>query len=178
MLGCAAQSNKKPFNSWKQTWHPRNFLHCTIRKRQPWSHLMPAFRDLVTSLCRSSLVAYASRSMTVTERRYAQIKKEALATTWAFEHWAEFLIGMRFKVERDQNPLIPLFSTKLIDELPVRIQRFRMRLVRFNFVNAHALANCCLQWTVCLVPPRKATPRCLSHGTTYMTRSSAMWMLY
>ena len=82
-------------------------------------------------------VAYASRSMTETERRYAQIEKEALAITWALEHWAEFLIGMRFKVETDHKPLIPLFSTKLIDELPVRIQCFRMRLMRFDFAIAH-----------------------------------------
>ena len=82
-------------------------------------------------------VAYASRSMTKTERRYAQIEKEALAITWALEHWAEFLIRMRFKVETDHKPLIPLFSTKLIDELPVRIQRFRMRLMRFDFAIAH-----------------------------------------
>ena len=41
-------------------------------------------------------VAYASRSMTETERRYAQIEKEALAITWALEQWAEFLIAMRF----------------------------------------------------------------------------------
>ena len=82
-------------------------------------------------------VAYVSRSMTETERRYAQIDKEALAITWALEHWAEFLIGMRFKVETDHKPLIQLLSTKLIDELPVRIQRFRMRLMRFDFPIAH-----------------------------------------
>ena len=41
------------------------------------------------------------------------------------------------KVETDHKPLIPLFSTKLIDELPVRIQRFRMRLVRFDFTIVH-----------------------------------------
>ena len=82
-------------------------------------------------------VAYASRSMTETERRYAQIEKEALANIWALEHWAEFLIGMRFKMKTDHKPLIPLFSTKLIDELPVRIQRFRIRLMRFDFAIAH-----------------------------------------
>ena len=82
-------------------------------------------------------VAYASRSMTETERRYVQIDKEALAITWALEHWAEFLIRMKFNVETDHKPLIPLLSTKLIDELPVRIQRFRMRLMRFDFAIAH-----------------------------------------
>ena len=82
-------------------------------------------------------VAYASRSMTETECRYAQIEKEALAVTWALEQWTGFLIGMKFKVETDHKPLIPMFSTMLIDELPVRIQRFRMRLMRFDFTIEH-----------------------------------------
>ena len=75
--------------------------------------------------------------MTETERRYAKIEKEALAITWALEHWADVLIGMKFNVQTDHKPLIPLFSTKLIDELPVRIQRFRMRLMRFDFTIQH-----------------------------------------
>ena len=82
-------------------------------------------------------VAYASRSMTKTECRYAQIEKEALATTWALEHWSDLLIGLKFHVETDHKPLVPLFSTKLIDELPVRIPRFRMRLLRFDFTISH-----------------------------------------
>lgn len=82
-------------------------------------------------------VAYAGRSVTKTERRYAQFDKEALAITWALQHWVEFLIGMRFKVETDCKPLISLFSAKLIDEQPVRIQRFRMRLMRFDFAIGH-----------------------------------------
>ena len=82
-------------------------------------------------------VAYASRSMTDTERRYAQIEKEALATTWALEHWADLLIGMHFRVETDHLPLVPLLSTKLLDELPLRIQRFRMRLMRYSFSIVH-----------------------------------------
>ena len=73
--------------------------------------------------------------MTETERRYIQIEKGAIA--WALKHWAEFLIGMKFKVQTDHKPLIPLLSMKLIDELPMRIQRFRMRLMRFNFAIHH-----------------------------------------
>ncbi|KAL8616804.1 hypothetical protein ACOMHN_017841 [Nucella lapillus] len=82
-------------------------------------------------------VAYASRSLTNTEQRYAQIEEEALAITWSLEHWADLLIGTTFRVHTDHKPLVPLFSTKLIDELPIRIQRFRMRLMRFCFDIAH-----------------------------------------
>ena len=67
--------------------------------------------------------------MTKTECRYAEIEKEALATTWALE--------LKFHAETHHNPLVPLFSTKLIDELPVRIQRFRMLLLRFDFTISH-----------------------------------------
>ena len=107
-------------------------------------------------------VAYASISMTETERRYAQIQKEALAITWTLEQWAGFLIGMRFKVETDHKPLIPLFSTKLIDELPVRIQRSRMRLMRFDFAIAHVPGKLLYTYDSLSRSPRKVKLRCLS----------------
>ena len=71
-------------------------------------------------------VAYVSRSMTPTKSRYAQIEKEALALTWACERYSDYLIGLQFKIETDHKPLVPLFSSKLLDELPIRVQRFRM----------------------------------------------------
>ena len=57
-------------------------------------------------------VAYISRSMSQTEQRYAQIEKEALAFTWACERFAEYLIGLKFHIQTDHKPLVPLFSTK------------------------------------------------------------------
>ena len=75
--------------------------------------------------------------MTKTECYYAQIKKKVLATTWALEHWSDLLIGLKFHVETDHKPLVPLFSTKLIDKLLVMIQRCRMRLLRFDFTISH-----------------------------------------
>ena len=36
-------------------------------------------------------------------------------------------------VETDHKPLVPLLSTHTLDQLPPRIQRFRMRLMRFHF---------------------------------------------
>ena len=38
-------------------------------------------------------VAYASRSMSPTERRYAQIEKEALAITWACGKFSNYVLG-------------------------------------------------------------------------------------
>ena len=78
-------------------------------------------------------VAYISRAMTNTEQRYAQIEKEALALTWACERFSDYLIGMVFHCETDHKPLVPLLSTKNLDELPPRIQKFRMRLMRYRF---------------------------------------------
>ena len=40
-------------------------------------------------------------------------------------------------IETDHKPLVPMLSTKRLDELPVRIQRFRMRMMRFQFSITH-----------------------------------------
>ena len=82
-------------------------------------------------------VAYISRAMTPTEKRYAQIEKEALAFTWACERLSDYLIGLRFHIQTDHKPLVPLFSSKNLDELPVRIERFRMRMMQFLFTISH-----------------------------------------
>uniref|UniRef100_A0A3B3DHQ9 ribonuclease H n=1 Tax=Oryzias melastigma TaxID=30732 RepID=A0A3B3DHQ9_ORYME len=55
-------------------------------------------------------VAYASRSMTPTERRYAQVEKEALAATWACERFSCFVLGRSFELETDHKPLVSLLG--------------------------------------------------------------------
>ena len=82
-------------------------------------------------------VVYASRSLTPTEQRYAQIEKEALALTWACERFAEYLLGKPFHLHSDHKPLVPILSSKSLDTLPARVQRFRMRLMRYQFSISH-----------------------------------------
>ena len=78
-------------------------------------------------------VAYASRALTNTEVRYAQIEKESLAATWACERFSDYLIGKDFSLETDHKPLVTLLGSKNLDELPARVQRFWMRLMRFTY---------------------------------------------
>ena len=82
-------------------------------------------------------VAYISRAMTATKKRYAQIEKEVLAFTWACERLGDYLIGLKFHIQTDHKPLVPLFSSKNLEELPLRVQRFRMRMMRFQFTISH-----------------------------------------
>ena len=69
-------------------------------------------------------IAYSSRTMSNTEQHYAQIEKEALAITWACERFSSYIIGKRVFIETDHKLLVPLLSTKNLDNLPPRILRF------------------------------------------------------
>ena len=82
-------------------------------------------------------VAYASCAMLEAEKWYAQIEKEALAVTWACEKFACYVQGTTFQIESDHKPLIPLLSTKQLDNLPPRILRFRLRLAKFSYTIHH-----------------------------------------
>ena len=80
-------------------------------------------------------VAYASRSMTNTEHRYAQIEKEALAITWACEKCSSYIIGNHILLETDHKPLVPLLTYKNLENLPPRV--LRLRLMRFDYNIVH-----------------------------------------
>jgi len=89
-----------------------------------------------------SPVAYVIRAMTATEQRYSQMEKDVLATTWALERLSDYLYGMQVHSESYHKPLVSLFSSKKnLDELSPRIQRFRMRLMRYAHNISHAPHN-------------------------------------
>ena len=73
----------------------------------------------------------ASHSLTETERRYTQIEKEALAITWACEKFSEYILGKQIWIETDHKPLVPLITSKHLDDIPPWVLRFLLRLMRF-----------------------------------------------
>ena len=78
-------------------------------------------------------MAYASRAMTETDTRYAQIEKEALGITWACEKFSTYILGKHTSIETDHKPLVPILSNKNLDNLPPRVLCFRLRLMRFSY---------------------------------------------
>lgn len=68
--------------------------------------------------------------MSTTEQGYAQIEKEVLGITWASERFADYIIGLKFHIETDHKPLVPLLSTENLNELPARVQCFSMRMMQ------------------------------------------------
>ncbi|CAI5638743.1 unnamed protein product [Oreochromis niloticus] len=78
-------------------------------------------------------VAYASRAMTETESRYAQIEKETLGLVFGFEKFHTYVYGLpTFVAETDHKPLIAIIE-KNLSEMSPRIQRLMMKLQRYDF---------------------------------------------
>ena len=76
--------------------------------------------------------------MSDTEKQYAQIEKEALAVTWSCDKFSNYILGRHFDIETDHKPLVPLLSTKNLDNLPPRVLRLQLRLARYNYDIQHA----------------------------------------
>ncbi|KXJ76650.1 hypothetical protein RP20_CCG009280 [Aedes albopictus] len=77
-------------------------------------------------------IAYASKSLTATERRYCQTEKEALALVWSVERFAIYLYGRTFELETDHKPLEAIFQPT--SRPCARVERWVLRLQSFSFV--------------------------------------------
>ena len=83
-------------------------------------------------------VYFASKSLTPAEQNYSIIEKEAGAIVFACTKFEKFVLGMdNLKIETDQKPLVNLLGKKPINNLPPRIVRFRIALMRFAFTISH-----------------------------------------
>ena len=77
------------------------------------------------------VIAYASRSLSKTEKNYSAHKLEFFALKWVVtEKFHEYLYGGNFEVYTDNNPLIYVLTTAKLDATG---QRWIANLANYNF---------------------------------------------
>ena len=77
------------------------------------------------------VIAYASRSLSKTEKNYDAHKLEFLALKWSVtERFHEYLYGGQFNVYTDNNPLTYVLTTAKLDATG---QRWIANLANYNF---------------------------------------------
>lgn len=76
-------------------------------------------------------IAYASRTLTQTETRYAQIEKELLAVVFACHRFYDYIYGKPVLIETDHQPLVTIHN-KPFHTVPARLQRMMLQLQKFD----------------------------------------------
>ena len=80
-------------------------------------------------------IAFASRTLSKAEQRYAHLDKEGLAIVWGVKKFHQYLFGRLFTIMSDHKPLQHIFSeNKPIPALAsARIQRWALTLGAYNY---------------------------------------------
>ena len=76
-------------------------------------------------------IAFASKTLSDTERRYANIERELLAVVFGCERFHTYIYGKPFTVESDHKPL-EMISLKNLTAAPPRLQRMILRLQPYD----------------------------------------------
>ena len=85
-------------------------------------------------------IEYASRALTQTERKWAQIEKETLAVVYGLERFDQYTYGRNVKVQNDHKPLERILK-KPLNQAPRRIQALLMRLYRYDVTFEYVPGN-------------------------------------
>ena len=78
-------------------------------------------------------VAYISRTLSDCEQNYSNIEREALAVAWSCDKLRDYIIGKEIVIETDHKPLLSILKSKDLNDLTPRLQRIRIRLLRYSF---------------------------------------------
>ncbi|XP_063846489.1 uncharacterized protein LOC135092154 isoform X1 [Scylla paramamosain] len=84
-------------------------------------------------------IAFASRSLSIAERKYAQVEKEGLAIIFGVKKFHNYLYGRHFEIISDHQPLKSLFNeTRPVPVMASsRIQRWALTLSAYEYTITH-----------------------------------------
>ncbi|XP_037515008.1 uncharacterized protein K02A2.6-like [Rhipicephalus sanguineus] len=91
-------------------------------------------KDMSSNICMANYhPPYPTIVSADSKQRYSQTEKEALAAAWAVKQFEEYVRGLHFTIETDHLPLTSLLCSMDVDALPPRIQRIRLKLMRYQY---------------------------------------------
>ena len=94
-------------------------------------------------------IAFASHSLSTSERNYAQLEKEALSLVFGVKKFHQYLYGRKFNLITDHKPLLAILGPKkgIPSLAAARLQRWAVLLsayqyeIQFKSTQAHANAD-------------------------------------
>ena len=104
-------------------------------------------------------IAYGSRTLTSSEKHYANIERELLAISWEVQKFHTYLYGKEIMVETDHKPLESIFK-KPLSEAPPRLQWMLPKLTKYDL-------------KVRYVPGQQVLSDCLSRAPVQPTETSS-----
>ncbi|KAL1447741.1 hypothetical protein WDU94_005516 [Cyamophila willieti] len=131
-LWCWEDIHSKEFNELKQLICNAPILsYYDVRK--PIVLTVDSSKDAVGAciLQEGKPIAYASKSLTETQKQWAQIEKELFAIWFGCFRFHQYVYGQQVTIESDHKPLITIFKKALAD-IPNRLQRIMMKLQKYH----------------------------------------------
>ncbi|GBO41607.1 Transposon Ty3-G Gag-Pol polyprotein [Araneus ventricosus] len=77
-------------------------------------------------------IAFSSRSLTDSEKNYAQIEKEFLSILFAVNKFHYYIYGREVEVLTDHKPLVSIMNKNIVNVLSNRLQRIKIKLLKYQ----------------------------------------------
>jgi hypothetical protein len=77
-------------------------------------------------------VAYASRGLNETEKKYAVIEKEMLSIVYATQRFHNYIYGRQIKVITDHKPNVFVLNKRICQVHSPRLQRLKLKLLKYD----------------------------------------------
>ena len=118
-------------------------------------------------------IAYASRTLTASEKNYSQLEKEALSLVFGVRKFHQYLFGRHFTLITDHKPLTTILGpTRGVPPLiAARLQRWALFLTAYTYkieyrsTTAHANADCLSRLPLPSTSPSEST-----HSNVFVVR--------